>query len=962
MAAIHHFLPLLIALIVICHFGILYSQTVETRALLEFKQQLNDPMNYLESWTDSVSPCQFVGITCDSAHKVIGIMLMNKSLSGQISPSISALQSLQSLHLGTNSISGVLPPQLTNCSNLQFLNVSPNHLTGNLPDLSQLRNLQLLDVSTNWFSGSFPTWVANLSGLTQLGLAQNNFDEGEVPPSIGNLKNLTWLFLAQCNLTGEIPSTFSQLTLLGTLDLSTNNISGAFPKWISSLRSLWKIEIYVNNLTGEIPREFADLTLLQEVDFSRNQLSGKLPPEIGNLRHLTLFQAYQNNFWGDFPQGFGTMQFLKTLSIYENNFSGQFPATLGQFSPLNGIDISENSFSGPFPRFLCQNKSLQFLLALNNDFSGDFPDSYSDCKSLQRFRISQNSLTGKFPGGLWGLPSALVFDVADNKFTGGITSEIGVSASLTQLYVQNNQFSGQIPAEIGQLYQLQKLVVSNNSFSGPIPSQMGGLTQLTSLHMEHNSFTESIPSELSRCSMLVDLDLAQNSLSGDIPQSLSSLTSLNSFNLSNNRLTGSIPVGLQYLKLSLVDLSKNQLSGEIPPGLLMIAGDEAFSGNAGLCIDGNSLGQSARGIGICHFNPEHEGMGQRRMVLILVIMLVLFVLLSGLVYVSYKSFKLEQSCKRVDVEADMEDDSKWKLESFHPTELDAEEICNLEEDNLIGNGGAGKVYRLELSKNRGTVAVKKLWKGNGSKALMAEIGILGKIRHRNILKLYACLLKGETSFLVFEYMQNGNLFEALRREIKGGQPELDWYKRYSIAVGAAKGLMYLHHDCSPAIIHRDIKSTNILLDEEYEAKLADFGIAKLAEGSDNSCFAGTHGYMAPELAYSLKVTEKSDVYSFGIVLLELLTGRNPADPQFGEGKDIVYWVSSHLYRQKAEEVLHPQVRESSAEDMTKVLRVAILCTTKLPSLRPSMREVVNMLVDADPCGAVSRVKSFVKNC
>ncbi|CAA2996309.1 receptor kinase HAIKU2 [Olea europaea subsp. europaea] len=232
--------------------------------------------------------------------------------------------------------------------------------------------------------------------------------------------------------------------------------------------------------------------------------------------------------------------------------------------------------------------------------------------------------------------------------------------------------------------------------------------------------------------------------------------------------------------------------------------------------------------------------------------------------------------------------------------------------------------------------------------------ILGKIRHRNILKLYACLMKGGSNFLVLEYMENGNLFQALHREIKMGRPELDWSQRYKIALGAAKGIAYLHHDCSPPIIHRDIKSTNILLGDDYEAKIADFGVAKVAEvsprGSECSCFTGTLGYIAPELAYSFKVTEKSDIYSFGVVLLELVTGRSPIEEAYGEGKDIVYWVSTHSNdRENVVKVLDPKLVSDFVKDgMIKFLKIAALCTTKLPNLRPNMKEVVKMLIDAEP--------------
>ncbi|XP_010911833.1 uncharacterized protein [Elaeis guineensis] len=953
-----HFLT---ALLPVSLIPISTSLSVETKALLEFRRQLNDPLGYLESWNESQSPCQFVGVNCDDSGQVIRISLANLSLSGKISPSVSVLHSLSSLVLGANAISGIVPAALVNCTNLQVLNLSTNSLTGQLPDLSSLQNLRVLDLSTNRFTGNFPAWVGKLPDLIQLGLAENNFEEGDIPQGIGNLKNLTWLFLAQCNLRGEIPASIFQLTSLGTLDFSRNQISGKFPKAISNLGNLYKIELYQNNLTGEIPPDLAKLSQLREFDISRNHLTGKLPAEIGTLKNLTIFHIYSNNFWGDLPKEFGDLQFLVSFSIYQNNFSGEFPANLGHFSPLNIIDISENSFSGEFPRFLCQSNNLQFLLALDNNFSGEFPDSYANCKSLQRFRINQNHFTGKIPDALWGLPFAVIIDVSDNSFTGGISSDIGISISLTQLYVQNNRFSGELPMELGKLPQLQKLFAFNNFFSGQIPSQIGNLKQLSSLHLEKNELTGHIPLELGMCSRLVDLNLAQNSLSGDIPEMLSMLSSLNSLNLSNNMMTGSIPEGLESLKLSLIDLSKNQLAGRIPPGLLIMAGDEAFSGNTALCIDKIPESQRYPDLTVCNVSHSHKELFGKQILLVLVILLALSILLAGLAFVSYKSFKLEEYNKRRDPKEGMEKDSKWNLESFHPTELDPEEICNLDEENLIGCGGTGKVYRVDLNKNRGAIAVKQLWKGDSAKALMAEIDIMGKIRHRNILKLYACLRGRGSNFLVFEYMPNGNLYQALRREIKGRQPELDWNKRYKIAVGAAQGIMYLHHDCLPAIIHRDIKSTNILLDEEYEAKIADFGIAKIVEESEMNCFAGTHGYMAPELAYSFKATEKSDIYSFGVVLLELLTGLSPTDSQFFGGKDIVFWVSTHLDGQNLGEVFDARL-SNSEDDMLKVLKIAILCTTKLPSLRPTMREVVNMLIDADPYTVVTAAKCYGKNC
>ncbi|GLU12776.1 hypothetical protein SLE2022_294350 [Rubroshorea leprosula] len=937
-------------------FPSVFSLPVETQALLEFKSKLGDPLNVLDSWKESESPCKFSGITCDQfSGKVTEISLGGKFLAGEISPAISVLDSLTTLFLPCNNISGKLPPQIINCTKLRVLNLTLNYMVGSIPDLSVLKNLESLDLSINYFSGKFPSWVVSLTGLIRLGIGNNDFDEGEIPEGIGNLKNLTWLYLAQSNLRGEIPESISELKALKVLDMSRNKISGNFPKSISKMQNLVQIELFRNHLTGEIPVGLANLTHLREIDISSNRLHGKLPEEIGNLKNLTVFQCYGNNFSGEFPSGFGDMRQLIGLSLYRNNFSGEFPANFGRFAPLDSFDISENQFSGGFPRFLCGGGKLRLLLALQNNFSGQLPDSYGECKTLQRFRVNKNHLTGKIPDGVWALPLANIIDFGDNDFTGGISPSIGLSISLNQLILQNNSFSGVLPSELGKLAKLESLQLSSNEFSGNLPRDIGALKLLNSFHLERNSLTGSIPSELGNCARLVDLNLAWNSLSGNIPQTLSLMSSLNSLNLSGNKIAGSIPEGLQKLKLSSIDLSDNLLSGTVPSALLTMGGDKAFLGNKELCVEQDSKTLRNSVLNACSKEHREKRVFEDKLVLFLIVAAALLVLAEVLL-VSCRNFKLSEVDLESNSDGEKEVDPKWKLASFHQLEIDADEICNLEENKLIGSGSTGRVYRLDLKKNSGTVAVKKLCKGDGVKVLAAEMDILGKIRHRNILKLYASLLKGGSSFLVFEYMANGNLFEALHRKIKGGVPELDWYRRYKIALGAAKGIAYLHHDCLPPIIHRDIKSSNILLNEDYEPKVADFGFAKIAEkslkgsDSDSSSLAGTHGYIAPELAYNRKITEQSDVYSFGVVLLELVTGKRPTEDEYGEGKDIVYWVLSHLRnRDDVLKILDREVASQTVQDeMIKVLKIAVLCTAKLPNLRPTMRDVVKMLGDAAP--------------
>ncbi|KAL1533813.1 receptor protein-tyrosine kinase CEPR2-like [Salvia divinorum] len=941
----------------------------EVEALLEFKKLITDPLKHLESWKDSDSPCRFYGIHCDQ-EMVTGISLDNLSLSGQISPSLSALHGLTSLVLTSHSLMGPLPAELSKCLSLKVLNVSGNYLSGSVPDLSMLTNLEALDLSLNSFTGPFPGWVGSLTGLVSLVLGQNSYDEDEIPPSIGKLKKLQWLFLANSSLRGEIPESIFELEALGTLDICINKITGRIPASIAKMRRLFKIELYMNNLTGEIPAGVANLTDLEEFDVANNQMYGVIPEEIGRLKKLTVFHLFKNNFSGEIPSGFGEMQRLNAFSIYKNAFTGVFPQNLGRFSALNSIDISENRFSGPFPKYLCQGKNLQNLLALGNDFSGEFPDSYGDCSPLQRLRISQNRLKGSVADRVWALPNVQVMDFSDNGFTGRVSPSIAASLQLTELMLSNNRFSGELPQELGRLGLMERIYLDNNNFSGGIPSQLGALKQISSLHLEGNALSGSVPAELTNCPRLVELNLASNQLSGGIPRSFSNMASLNSLNLSRNQLTGPIPEDFDRIRFSSVDLSNNRLSGSVPPYFAMVAGDKALVGNDGLCLDEDEEQKrkfTDSALPVCvHQGNGHKSLTRSKLAMLCIVVVALIVFLVGLLFVSYRNFKKGEADWRMRDEKGVL--GPWKLESFQQVEFDVDDIHGVDEDNLIGSGSTGKVYRLDLSKGCGTVAVKQLWRGNGVKLMAAEMEILGKIRHRNILKLYACLMKEGSNFLVFEYMSNGNLFQALHREIKPGKPELDWYQRYKIAVGAAKGIAYLHHDCSPAIVHRDIKSTNILLDEDYEAKVADFGVAKVADpsspkGSEWSNFAGTHGYFAPEMAYSLKVTEKSDVYSFGVVLLELVTGRRPVEEEYGDGKDLVYWVSTHLgSREDVIKVLDRKaVPEPVQDDAIKVLKIATLCTTKLPNLRPSMKEVIKMLVDAEPGAGLRSPDSVGRN-
>ncbi|KAE8010435.1 hypothetical protein FH972_006806 [Carpinus fangiana] len=939
----------------------------EYRALLSVKSAItDDPQAALATWNASTSHCTWAHVTCDPSRRhVTALDLSEFNLTGALSPDLSHLRFLTNLSVAANQFSGPIPGELSSLSALRFLNLSNNIFNGTFPStLARLKNLQVLDLYNNNMSGELPLTVTEMPNLRHLHLGGNFFSgrippqygqwgfleylavsgnelEGPIPPEIGNLTKLRELYIGYYNnYVGGIPPEIGNLSSLVRLDAANCELSGEIPPEIGKLKNLDTLFLQVNGLTGSLTVELGSLVSLKSMDLSNNMLTGEIPPSFAELKNLTLLNLFRNKLHGAIPEFIGDLPNLEVLQLWENNFTGSIPQELGKNGKLQNLDLSSNKLTGALPPNMCSGNRLQTLITLGNFLFGPIPELLGQCQSLNRIRMGQNFLNGSIPRGLLGLPELTQVELQDNYLTGGFPETDTISVSLGQITLSNNQLSGALPPCIGNFSGVQKLNLDGNRFSGPIPPQIGRLQQLSHVDFSHNKLSGPIAPEISQCKLLTFVDLSRNELAGEIPNEITAMRILNYLNLSRNNLVGSIPASIASMQsLTSVDFSFNNLSGLVPgTGQFSYFNSTSFQGNPDLC--GPYLGPCKAGVANATRPAHQKGRLSPSLKLLLVSGLLVFSIAFAIVAI-LKARSLKKASEA----------RAWKLTAFQRLDFTADDVLDcLKEDNIIGKGGAGIVYKGSMP-NGENVAVKRLpAMSRGSShdhGFNAEIQTLGKIRHRHIVRLLGFCSNHETNLLVYEYMPNGSLGEVLHGK-KGGH--LHWDTRYKIAVEAAKGLCYLHHDCSPLIVHRDVKSNNILLDSGFEAHVADFGLAKFLQDSGTSecmsAIAGSYGYIAPEYAYTLKVDEKSDVYSFGVVLLELITGRKPVG-EFGDGVDIVQWVRkiTDSNKEGVLKILDPRLPSVPLHEVMHVFYVAMLCVEEQAVERPTMREVVQILTE-----------------
>ncbi|CAL5442963.1 unnamed protein product [Camellia sinensis] len=682
----------------------------------------------------------------------------------------------------------------------------------------------------------------------------------------------------------------------------------------------------ISIIAGTVPPFICNPKNLITLDRQYNYFSGQFPKSLYNcskleylLRHLNLGA---NNFTGDIPGAIGRLLELRSLLLFQCEFhSGLIPTKIGNLSMLEVRDISYNDFTPlVMPSSFTWLKKLKQLWMRRSRLIGEIPKSMGNLTALEILDLASNDLSGSIPSGLfllenlttlylyknhlsWAIPKSVeaskmeVIDVSQNNLTGTIPDDFGRLTKLWSLTLSFNRLSGRIPARLWD--NLEYLNISNNLFMGHLPDGLYS-NNLSQIDISNNKFS----GEIRVGGSLTTLNLSQNKLSGPIPADIGFLPVLTDLDLSENEFSGQILPEIGLLRLTSLNLSSNRLTGRIPVEFEMAIFYASFLNNSGLCAS-NPLFE----LNVCSSGVPN------------------WIKLSANPFaIVANNFNVEQNL------------TAFQMLDF--TELDI--VSSLTESNVIGKGGSGKVYHVAVNRSGIFVAVKRIWNSKKldqrlEKEFLAEVQILGMIRHSNIVKLLCCITSENSKLLVYEYLENHSLDRWLHRKKRPSIFEsvhhvvLDWPKQLQIAVGAARGLCYMHHDCAPSLIHRDVKSSNILLDSQCNANIADFGLAKIlvnhGEPNTMSIVAGTFGYIASEHARTTRVNEKIDVYSFGVVLLELVTGKEANDGD--EDMCLAEWeVKKACY----------------LDEMAGVFKLGIICTGTLPSTRPSMKEVLQILL------------------
>ncbi|XP_050234848.1 leucine-rich repeat receptor-like protein kinase TDR [Mercurialis annua] len=923
-----------------------------SNALLSFKSHIINGHNTLSDWllpsvdnpSMKIHACSWSGVKCNkNSTVVIALDLSFKRLAGVLPGKHFSVFSAQlvDLNLSFNSFSGQLPLEIFDLINLRSLDLSRNNFSGKFPaGISKLENLVVLDAFSNSFSGSLPVGISQLQYLKILNLAGSYFD-GPIPPEFGSFQSLEFIHLAGNLLNGKIPTELGRLQTvthmeigynsyqssipwqlgnmseLRYLDIAGATLSGSIPKEISNLTKLHSLFLFRNHLTGLIPWELGKIEPLTSLDLSDNHLSGPIPESFSELKSLKLLSLMYNEMNGTVPQAIALLPSLDTLLIWNNFFSGSLPEDLGRNSKLKWVDVSTNNFVGRIPPDICAGGVLFKLILFSNNFSGSLSPSISNCSSLVRIRIEDNSFSGEIPLKFRNLPDIAYVDLSRNQFTGGIPADIFQASQLEYFNISNNpDLGGVIPAQTWSLPHLQNFSASACNISGDVPI-FYSCKSVSVIELDMNNVAGNLPKSISNCQVLESVDLANNKFTGNIPEELASLPALSFVDLSHNNFTGRIPAKFgDSSSLVVLNISFNNMSGSIPSNKLFRSmSRSAFSGNQNLC---------GAPLQPCHASMAIFGSsGTRKLawVVLLSAGVVLFVVASawGIVFIRRGS------------------KGRWKMVSFNGLpRFKANDVLrsfsstdSMEEIPSISATVCKAVLPTGI-----TVSVKKIeFEAKGMKMVTEFVMRMGNARHKNLIRLLGFCHNKQLAYLLYDYLPNGNLAEKINLK-------RDWPAKYKLIIGIARGLSFIHHECYPAIPHGDLRSSNIVFDENMEPHLADFGIKFLEEMIRDSSSPTISMKETGEIFNSrIKDNLYADIYGFGEVILEILTNGRLANA----GRSIQSKPKEVLLREVYNQSEAGSSSESIQEEIKLVVEVALICTRSRAADRPSMEDALKLL-------------------
>ncbi|CAH2063993.1 unnamed protein product [Thlaspi arvense] len=896
----------------------------QTESLLSLKSHFTDDLNTFKDWFVIITPgvsdsklacCSWSGVRCNqNSTSIISLDLSSKNLAGNLpGKQFSVFTDLLELNISDNSFSGEFPAEIFSITSLRSLDFSKNNFSGRFPDgVSSLKNLILLDALSNSFSGSLPIDLPRLENLKVLNLAGSYFT-GSIPSQYGSFKNLEFLHLGGNLLSGHIPQELGDLKTvthmeigynsyqgviprqigymseLKYLDIAGANLTGFLPKHLSNLTKLESLFLFRNHLSGEIPWELGEVTSLVNLDLSDNSLSGTIPESFAGLKNLRLLSLMYNELSGTLPEGIAQLPSLDTLFIWNNYFSGSLPKSLGMNSKLRWVDVSTNSFQGEIPQGICSRGVLYKLMLFSNNFTGTLSPSLSNCSTLVRIRLEDNSFSGVIPFSFSQLPDISYIDLSRNKLTGGIPQDISKATKLGYFNISNNpQLGGKLPPEIWSVPRLHNFSASSCGISGDLPG-------------------------FESCKSITVIELSNNNVSGSLTPAVSACRSLEKMDLSGNIMTGGIPELLAKLPhLKVLDLSDNNLSGSIPSDKMFRSmGKHAYEGNANLC--GRPLKPCA-------------AYSSRKLVSVLIACLASVVIMVagtlGLYYVRQRS------------------QSQWKMVSFaglpHFTADDVLRSFGSPEPTEGAPQVSDSVCKTVLPTGI-TVIVRKIELQGKKKGVMLKVLTqMGNARHVNLVRLLGFCYNNHLVYVLYDNnLHTGTLAEKMRTKKR------DWETKKRIINGVAKGLCFLHHECYPAIPHGDVKSSNVLFDDDnnLEPCLGEFGFKYMLHL--NKGLVSSTANTADQMNQVIRAEQEKDIYSFGELVFEILTN--------GKLRD-----AGRLIHNKPKDVL---LREVYAEnkgcssdfeqgEVKRVVEVALLCITSNQCDRPCMEDALRFLSEA----------------